>query len=39
MSTDGWTMGVEEEEEFLVVDAESGVLRPEGPAPLPEARG
>ena len=29
-------MGVEEE--FLVVDAESGVLRPEGPALLPEAR-
>jgi len=36
MSTDGWTIGVEEE--FLVVDAESGVLRPEGPALLPEAR-
>jgi glutamate---cysteine ligase / carboxylate-amine ligase len=36
MSQDGWTIGVEEE--FLVVDADSGGLRPEGPALLPEAR-
>ncbi|HEV3363960.1 MAG TPA: glutamate--cysteine ligase [Acidimicrobiia bacterium] len=36
MSPDGWTIGVEEE--FLVVDAESGGLAPEGPTLLPEAR-
>ena len=36
MSPDGWTIGVEEE--FLVVDADSGRLRPDGPALLPEAR-
>lgn len=36
MPPDGWTIGVEEE--FLVVDGESGGLRPEGPALLPEAR-
>jgi glutamate---cysteine ligase / carboxylate-amine ligase len=36
MSTDGYTLGVEEE--FLVVDAATGALRPEGPALLPEAR-
>lgn len=33
---DGFTIGVEEE--FLVVDAATGALRPEGPALLPEAR-
>ena len=36
MSTEEFTLGVEEE--FLVVDAETGALRPEGPALLPEAR-
>jgi carboxylate-amine ligase len=36
MGTDGFTIGVEEE--FLVVDAATGALRPDGPALLPAAR-
>jgi glutamate---cysteine ligase / carboxylate-amine ligase len=36
MSTENFTIGVEEE--FLVVDATTGALAPEGPALLPEAR-
>jgi carboxylate-amine ligase len=36
MTTDGFTIGVEEE--FLVVDAATGALRPDGPALLPAAR-
>lgn len=36
MGTKRFTIGVEEE--FLVVDGETGVLRPEGPALLPAAR-
>ncbi|HEV7536532.1 MAG TPA: YbdK family carboxylate-amine ligase, partial [Acidimicrobiia bacterium] len=36
MTTDGFTIGVEEE--FLVVDAVTGRLRPDGPALLPAAR-
>ncbi|MDQ1492552.1 MAG: hypothetical protein QOJ23_5066, partial [Actinomycetota bacterium] len=36
MGTDGFTIGVEEE--FLVVDAATGTLRPDGPALLPAAR-
>jgi carboxylate-amine ligase len=36
MSTEEFTIGVEEE--FLVVDADTGALRPESPALLPEAR-
>lgn len=36
MGTERPTIGVEEE--FLVVDGETGVLRPEGPALLPAAR-
>jgi carboxylate-amine ligase len=36
MGTDGFTIGVEEE--FLVVDADTGALRPDGPALLPAAR-
>jgi hypothetical protein len=34
MSTEEFTIGVEEE--FLVIDAATGALRPEGPALLPE---
>ena len=36
MGTERFTIGVEEE--FLVVDGETGVLRPDGPALLPAAR-
>src|SRR4051794_41254302 len=36
MATNGFTIGVEEE--FLVVDAATGALRPDGPALLPAAR-
>jgi carboxylate-amine ligase len=36
MSTEGFTIGVEEE--FLVVDAATRALRPDGPALLPAAR-
>ena len=36
MSTDRWTIGVEEE--FLVVDAATGALRPDGLELLPEAQ-
>lgn len=36
MGTERFTVGVEEE--FLVVDGETGVLRPEGPTLLPAAR-
>jgi carboxylate-amine ligase len=36
MGTGGFTIGVEEE--FLVVDAATGALRPDGPALLPAAR-
>jgi len=37
MGTAGYTLGVEEE--FLVVDAVTGALRPHAPAALPAARG
>jgi carboxylate-amine ligase len=37
MGTEGFTIGVEEE--FLVVDAATGALRPDGPGLLPAARG
>src|SRR5437016_11166918 len=36
MGTGSFTIGVEEE--FLLVDADSGALRPDGPALLPAAR-